>query len=120
MASVRDDCIGSHTGCAIFWNGEMQTCISMSGFHPVKPFETGFEAAWAQMKEAQEEIFRRPDVCRACSMAEDCQQNCAGRRTEGTGSPYEPDPYTCQYAYLLRIQRARHGKADVPNTPQCV
>lgn len=117
---VQDSCIGSHTGCAIYWNGEMQTCISLNGYQNVKPFEIGFEAAWAQLKARQDETFRRPVTCQACSMATDCLHNCAGRRFEGTGSPNEPDPYTCQYTYLLRILREKQGKTDVTNTPQCV
>lgn len=117
---TQDSCIGSHTGCAIYWNGEMQTCISLNGYHNTKPFETGFEAAWAQLKARQDETFCRPIVCRVCSMATDCLHNCAGRRFEGTGSPKEPDPYTCQYIYLLRTLRKKQGKADRNNPPQCV
>ena len=115
-----DSCIGSSTGCAIYWNGEMGTCISMNRYRHTKPFDIGFEAAWAQLKAEQDKTFRRPDACRACSMAKDCLHNCAGRRFEGTGSPHEPDPYTCQYTYLLRIQKAKQGKTEVPNTSQFV
>lgn len=100
-----DSCIGSFSGCAISWNGDMQTCISMNGFQSVKPFETGFETAWSQLQAAREELFRRPGVCQVCDMAQDCIHNCAGRRYEGTGSLQTPDPYTCQYTYLLRIYR---------------
>ena len=115
----QDACIGSGSGCAIYWNGEMQTCISMNGRHNVNPFDIGFEAAWAQLKAEQNETFRRPAACQACSMASDCLHNCAARRFEGTGSPHEPDPYTCQYTYLLRIYRARQGGAEPPQTPDC-
>ena len=115
-----DRCIGSHTGCAIFWNGDMQTCISMYGYRHVKPFEIGFEAAWTQLKAGQNETFRRPEACRECGMSEDCLHNCAGRRFEGTGSPLEPDPYTCQYTYLLRRCKSRQKAADVPDSPKCV
>ena len=117
---VSDSCIGSHTGCAIYWNGEMQTCISLNGYQNVKPFEIGFEAAWAQLKARQNETFHRPDVCRVCNMAADCLHNCTGRRFEGTGSPHEPDSYTCQYTYLLRICKARQKRTDVPDSPECV
>ncbi len=115
-----DSCIGSHTGCAIYWNGEMGTCISMGGYHNLNPFDIGFEAAWSQLKAEQDKTFRRPAVCQACSMAADCLHNCTGRRFEGTGSPHEPDPYTCQYVYLLRLYRARHGGTDEPQAPGCV
>lgn len=97
-----DDCFGSYTGSAIYWNGEMQTCISMRGYHCVKPFEVGFETAWDQLKKEQDETFRRPLECQACEMAEDCLHNCAGRRYEGTGFPDKPDPYTCEYTFLFR------------------
>jgi radical SAM protein with 4Fe4S-binding SPASM domain len=114
-----DSCIGASSGCAIYWNGEMQTCISLNGRHNVDPFAIGFDAAWAQLKAEQDQTFRRPMACQACSMASDCQHNCAGRRFEGTGSTHEPDPYTCQYTYLLRLYRARRGDADLPQTPPC-
>ena len=115
-----DACIGASSGCAIFWNGEMNTCISMNGHGNAHPFETGFEAAWAQLKAQQDETFRRPAACQACGMQEDCLHNCAGRRFEGTGSPHGPDPYTCQYTYLLRLYKARRNGADVPPSPACV
>lgn len=119
LPQQQDACIGSSTACAIYWNGDMQTCISMSGFRCVKPFEIGFEAAWAQLKARQEQTFRRPSVCQACAMAADCLHNCAGRRFEGTGSPHEPDPYTCQYTYLLRLYKARRNGTDLPSPPPC-
>ena len=113
----QDDCIGSCTGCAILWNGDMQSCISMNGFHPVKPFEIGFEAAWKQMKINQEEIFRLSPTCQICSMASDCLHNCSARRYEGTGSPYIPDPYTCQYTYLLKRYKTMRNVSELPETP---
>ena len=118
--SRQDACIGSKTGCAIYWNGEMQTCISLNGRHNVNPFEIGFEAAWARLKAEEQETFHRPKACQVCEMAEHCQHNCAGRRFEGTGSPHEPDPYTCQYTYLLRIYRKRQKVADITQSPECV
>ena len=120
IPSSQDACIGSHTSCAIYWNGEMQTCISLNGYRNVKPFEVGFEAAWAQMKAEQEKTFRRPDVCQACSMATECLHNCTGRRFEGTGSPYEPDPYTCQYTWLLKRYKEQQNRTEVTNSPKCV
>ena len=118
-AGALDECIGSLTGCAIFWNGEMQTCISMNGYRNVRPFETGFEAAWAQLKAEHEATFRRPAACRACPMRTDCLHNCAARRFEGTGSPHEPDPYTCQYTYLLGLYKARRNGTEIPKAPPC-
>ena len=115
-----DDCIGSDIGCAIYWNGEMQTCISMRGYHCVKPFEIGFEAAWAQLKAEQEKTFRRPGACRACGMRNDCMFNCAGRRLEGTGSPHEPAPCACQFTWLLRLYKARRKGTDISYAPECV
>lgn len=118
--AIRDSCIGSCTGCAIYWNGEMQTCISLNGYHNAKPFEIGFEAAWVQLKAEQDKTFQRPSACQVCSMAKDCLHNCAGRRFEGTGSPHEPDPYTCQYTYLLGKCREKQKVTDVPQSPECV
>lgn len=119
LPEEQDACIGSCTGSAIYWNGEMNTCISMNGNDPVYPFEVGVEAAWQQLKARQEATFRRPAVCQACDMAKDCLHNCAARRFEGTGSTQEPDPYTCQYTYLLRLYRAKRNGTDIPNSPAC-
>ena len=116
----KDTCIGASTGCAISWNGDMQTCISMLGYHDVKPFEIGFEAAWSQLKAEQDETFRRPDACQVCSMAKDCMYNCAGRRAEGVGSPHNPDPYVCQYVYLLKLYKNRQNRVDISCPPECV
>ncbi len=115
-----DSCIGSACGCALYWNGEMGTCISMNGYRNAKPFEIGFEAAWAQLKAEQDQTFLRPAACQACGMKNDCLHNCAARRFEGTGSPHEPDPYTCQYTFLLRLYKARRNGADIPQSPHCV
>lgn len=119
LPEEQDACIGSHTGSAIYWNGEMHTCISMNGNDPVRPFEVGYEAAWQQLKARQNVTFRRPAACQACGMASDCLHNCAARRFEGTGSTQEPDPYTCQYTYLLRLYRAKRNGTDIPNSPAC-
>lgn len=119
-AFTQESCIGSRTGCAIYWNGEMQTCISLSGWHNVHPFETGFESAWKKLKDEEEETFHRPTVCETCGMADDCQHNCSGRRFEGTGSPHEPDPYICQYTYLLKIYKEKQKVADVTQSLNCV
>ena len=116
----QDSCIGSMTGCAILWNGDMQSCISMNGYRPVKPFETGFEAAWAQLKAMQEETFRLPGACQACSMAQDCLLNCSARRYEGTGSPFQPDPYTCQYTFLRKHYKTKRDAADIPEVSPCL
>jgi len=112
-------CIGSHSGCAIYWNGEMQTCISMNGYHNVNPFEIGFEAAWAQIQAEHAETFRKPAACQTCPMMEDCLHNCAARRFEGTGTTQSPDPYTCQYTYLLRLYQAQRNNPEIPQAPSC-
>lgn len=120
IVSQMDSCIASNIGCAIYWNGDMQTCISMSRYRPVKPFENGFVTAWEQLKAAQNETFHRPATCEVCSMRTECLHNCAGRRFEGTGSPFEPDPYTCQYTWLLKRYKEKQNRTDVPESPKCV
>ncbi len=119
LPRVPDACIASLTSCAICWNGDMQTCVSLNAFHRVKPFEIGFEAAWTQLMADHSTTFLRPAACQVCPMAGDCLHNCPGRRFEGTGSPHEPDPYTCQYTFLLRLCQNRRSKADVPFSPPC-
>jgi len=105
--TLLNDCIGSYTGSAILWNGDMQCCISMGAYHHQKPFEIGFEKAWEQMKNEHEFIFQYPGMCKNCRLLSECQHNCPGRRVEGTKSPLEPDLYICQYAYLLKLYRSR-------------
>lgn len=118
-AEELDACIGSYSSCAIYWNGEMQTCISMNGRKNTKPFEVGFEAAWQEIQAGHGETFRRPAACQHCAMAKDCLHNCAARRFEGTGSRMEPDPYTCQYTYLLRKYREGRENTRIPSAPPC-
>lgn len=115
-----DACIGSSTACTIYWNGDMATCISMRGYRNVKPFETGFEAAWKQLKADQDTTFLRSAVCQACSMAHECLHRCPARRFEGTGSPLKPDPYTCQYTFLLQRYKARQNHTECPPVPPCL
>ncbi len=116
----QEACIAGSAGCAIAWNGDMQTCVSLNAWQSVKPFEIGFEAAWAQLKAAQDRTFARPSVCAQCEMRTDCDHNCPGRRFEGTGNIHTPDPRVCQYTYLLRLYRARRGTVSTPGTPGCV
>ncbi|MBE5807530.1 MAG: radical SAM protein [Clostridiales bacterium] len=112
-------CIGARTACAIAWNGDMQTCVSLLGYENVHPFDTGFEAAWAQLKARQAETFAAPAACALCDMAEECTHNCAGRRFEGTGSPHEPDRELCRYTYLFRRFGETHGDAIPSRAPDC-
>ena len=112
-------CVGAWSSAAIFWNGEMQTCISMNGHRNVNPFEIGFEAAWAQIQAEHAETFCLPAACQACPMAKDCIHNCAARRFEGTGKTGEPDPYTCQYTYLLTLYREKMNNPEIPPAPSC-
>ena len=112
-------CHGSYTGCAIFWNGDMQTCISMRGYHPLKPFETGFEAAWKQLRAEHGETFLLPPACASCGLAAECLHTCAARRWEGARDPHGLDPYTCQYTYLLHTLRQRLEASGEPETPSC-
>ena len=103
----REYCVGGLSGCCITWNGDMQVCVSMSGYRPVKPFETGFEAAWQELLTRREELFLVPPACQVCEMRAECDQNCPGRRADGTGSPGGIDTSVCQYVYLLRQYKER-------------
>ena len=115
----RDQCIGSMTGSAIFWNGDMQSCISMNGYKCVKPFEIGFEAAWAELKARENETFRRPAVCQKCEMGEYCLHNCAARRFEGTGSVHDPDPYICEYTHLWTLYKKKQAAVNSQENYSC-
>ena len=117
--SEPDSCVGSFTGCAIAWNGDMQSCVSMLGHRSVRPFDIGFEAAWALLKARHPETFRLPAACQFCTMAQDCVHNCPGRRFEGSGSPLERDPEICRYVWLLQRCRARRAVSNIPPVPPC-
>lgn len=122
LSPEPDACIGSYSSCAIYWNGDMHTCISMrsgKAVPPSKPFEIGFEAAWAQLQKEHDRIFCRPPVCQVCDMAEECLHNCPARRLEGTGFLHKPDPYTCQYVYLLKLCREKDRLEILPSAPDC-
>ena len=118
-APEMNACIGSYSGCSLFWNGEMQTCISMNGMNNLNPFEIGFEAAWQEIQKNHAETFKMPPACQTCEMKGDCLHNCPARRFEGMGSTQQPDPYTCQYTYLLRIYRERQNNPSIPQAPSC-
>lgn len=119
-ADDKDYCIGSYSACAISWNGNMNTCISLLGMKGADPFEIGFEAAWEQLKANQASVFKLPDICSRCSLRSDCTRNCAGRRLEGTGSIDEPDPYTCEYTYLLKTLKNQETLTAFPTSPECI
>jgi len=120
-ASAQQDlCIGGCSGCAIGWNGDMQTCVSLLGYKPVKPFQTGFDAAWAQLRQRESETFLLPEACANCTMTAFCRHNCAGRRFEGTGSPLGPDSEQCRYAYLLNVLNTDDPEAPERPTPDCL
>ncbi len=98
----------------------MNTCISLLGLKGADPFEIGFEAAWEQLKANQASVFKLPDICSRCSLRSDCTRNCAGRRLEGTGSIDEPDPYTCEYTYLLKTLKNQETLTAFPTSPECI
>ena len=102
-------CIGSYSAAAIYWNGEMNTCISLGGSPGYRPFEVGFEAAWRQLQADHAERFRRPPVCVVCPVKEQCVHSCAARNFEATGDPSVPDLYTCEYVWHLVHCREKHG-----------
>lgn len=94
-------CNGSYVNAAIFWNGEMNTCISMCGADNLKPFEVGFEQAWKQLQEDFPKKFCVPVACWTCELQASCILNCSARQFQGTGYFYKTDPYTCQFAWLI-------------------
>lgn len=114
-----DYCMGAYTNCAISWNGDMNCCIAFLRQTCVKPFETGFEAAWQQLKEMQEDKFRTPPKCRSCKLYSECRLNCAGRRFEGTGNPAIPDTYTCQYTSIMKTLKESRECTVLPDAPKC-
>ena len=121
---VEDDpglhaCIGAYSTAAIYWNGEMNTCISLAGSHGYKPFEIGFEEAWRQLQADHAKRFRRPAVCVACPVRQDCLHSCAARNFEATGDPEKPDPYTCEYVWLLTKYREQTQNKQHADTQSC-
>lgn len=113
-------CIGSYSAAAIFWNGDMNSCVSLAGSACYKPFETGFENAWQQMQKDHSKRFALPPVCKNCDMREDCIHSCAARNFEATGDYQTPDPNTCLYVWLLRKYRTEKGREITVNPPSCM
>lgn len=111
-------CVGSYSACAIRWNGDMHYCLSFIN-GAAKPFEIGFEAAWAQLQEQHREVFQLPAVCQGCALWNTCEHNCAGRHYEGTGDYRKPDPALCQYTYLLSLYRRQRDNVEIPSAPSC-
>ena len=97
-------CIGSQTGCAIRWNGEMNYCLSYRSI-TVKPFEVGFDAAWRQLRERHTDAFKLNRICAACAFLDECELSCPGRFWEGTRDPQTLDRQLCEYVYLLHVRR---------------
>lgn len=118
-APEMNACIGSYSGCALFWNGEMQTCISMNGMENVNPLEIGFENAWQEIQKNHAQTFKMPPACQVCELKSDCNHNCPARRFEGMGSTQTPDSYTCQYTYLLKLYREKQNNPEIPQAPSC-
>lgn len=107
-------CIGSYTGCAILWNGEMTTCLSMTGYQKYFPFESGFEVAWRQMVSERESTFRTPDQCRACALQNVCNFHCQGMCNSFTGDAHTPDPEICKYTWLMQRYQPKLNDSSIP------
>lgn len=102
--SLLDDCVQtgeSGTGCLagnsqfwIAWNGEMYPCCMMPQIS-VRPFETGFDAAWEQIVQESARVQRTPQ-CVSCELRPFCPSCAALRYRETDGNPSIRPEYLCK------------------------
>ena len=86
-------CMAAKSQFWISWNGNMVPCGMLD--NPVtKPFETGFQKAWEQLKEMTSNIRLCPD-CTACPDKQSCM-NCAAVTYTETGRFDGKPEYTCR------------------------
>ena len=102
LTEPRKPCNGSFMSAAIYWNGEMNTCLSMAGVDNVKPFDVGFEVAWKRLQDDHQKKFDTPNACWTCELQKYCVRSCPARQFRGTGSTMIPDPYVCRFAWLRK------------------
>lgn len=75
------------------WDGQMRPCGMMPG-PTAYPLETGFDAAWEEIRKATAKI-RQPSKCTACPKKEVCGA-CAAVCIAETGSFYQVPKYMCE------------------------
>lgn len=95
-----DACVGSYIAGAFLWNGEMTTCLSLTGSKKYYPFEVGFEAAWQEMKRDHAQTFLMPPKCQNCALQEKCNFRCQGMCNSFTKDAHTPDEEICKYTWL--------------------
>jgi len=97
-------CTAGRSQFWVTWDGCMTPC-GMLSVPAVRPFETGFAAAWEQMKEATESIRLCPD-CAVCEERATCT-NCAAVTYTETGSFDGKPEYMCRMnrSYRQTLQR---------------
>lgn len=118
--AVIRSCNGSCMEASIFWNGDMQTCISLAGVKCYKPFEVGFETAWQQLQGDAPESFAPSPVCLRCALADSCFGKCAARNFEGTGDSRKPDPYVCQFTWMRKCYENTYGVKQNVDIQDCI
>lgn len=95
-AEETSDGVKCRAGSSSFWmtwDGEMRPCGMMPG-PTAYPMESGFDAAWEEIREATSAI-RQPAKCAACPKAEICG-TCAAVCVSETGSFEGVPEYMCQ------------------------
>ncbi len=91
------------------WDGEMRPCGMMPG-PTTYPLETGFDAAWDEIRRATAEI-RQPAKCAACPKAEICGV-CAAVCVSETGAFDGVPEYMCQRTDEILRQTAEAAKKE--------
>ncbi len=101
-------CMAGNCSFAIGWRGEMRPCITFD--QPAVPvFETGFEAAWAEISRAAKALPLHGD-CTRCPLRPACK-SCPASAYLETGR-YDGKPeYLCRYtAALVSLLQAEAGR----------
>lgn len=84
--------------------GEMSACVYLS-LPAARPLETGFRAAWEQVRACVDSAPPLAPHCMACDVRAYCQR-CPAWSVLETGSLVEPVPYVCEIA---RARKERYG-----------
>ncbi len=96
-------CKGSYTSPAVFWNGEMRSCLTLTSYF-TNPFAEGFKKAFEKLTTAADLLFKPNKKCIQCSYYDVCL-NCPGRTRPDGIFGNVPDDYMCRYAYAEKIIR---------------
>ncbi len=90
----RISCLAGSCSFTVNWQGEMRPCVILSK-PAVNVFETGFDAAWKQVREEVDMIQTSPE-CEVCAKRPLCR-TCAAAGLLEAGDHMAVPKYLCDY-----------------------